>query len=111
MNIVFNIVTVLVNIVYFVILNIKLYTDRAIMPDGDKQIWHRSAIDRLDAADKRLLLYLFILGTVVSSISSIMLMFGIKNNVVRIVQLISTIASTIMFIIILLVANATHLKY
>ncbi len=111
MNIVFNIVTVLVNIVYFVILNIKLYTDRAIMPDGDKQIWHRSAIKRLDAADKRFLLYLFILGTVVSSISSIMLMLGIKNNVVRIVQLISTIASTIMFIIILLVANATHPEY
>ena len=111
MNIVFNIVPILFNIVYFVILNIKLYTDHAIMPDGDKQIWHRSAIDRLDAADKRFLLYLLILGAVVSTISSIMLMLGIKNNVVRIIQLISTIVSMIMFIVILLVANATHPKY
>ena len=111
MNIVFNIVPILVNIVYLIILNIKLYTDHAIMPDGDEQFWQRSAIDRLDVADKRILLYLFILGAVVSCISSIMLMLGIKNNVVRIIQLISTIVSTTMFIIVLLVANATHPKY
>ena len=46
------ILSILVNIVYFVVLNLAIYTDRAVMPAGNIREWHRSPIDRLDMADQ-----------------------------------------------------------
>ncbi len=106
-----SIISIAVNLICFIILNIKLYTDRAMMPDGEEQEWSRSPIDRLDMADKQFLLYLFIISAVVSLVSSLLVIFGIKHKIVNTVRLISTILSTVIFIIILITANGIHPKY
>ncbi|MCR4642406.1 MAG: hypothetical protein K5697_10310 [Lachnospiraceae bacterium] len=106
-----SIISVIANIVYFIVLNIDLYTDRATMPDGNRHVWHRSAIDRLDAADNRILLYLFLFVAAVNIISAILFFFGIKNNVVRIIRLASLIVSSLLFVIILIYSGGVHPTY
>ena len=106
-----SIISVIANIVYFIVLNIDLYTDRAIMPDGKRHVWHRSAIDRLDVADNRILLYLFLFVAAVNIIIAILFFFVIKNNVVRIIRLASLIVSSLLFVIILIYSGCVHPTY
>ena len=42
-----TILSIIANIAYFVVLNLNIYTDRAMMPTGEVREWHRSPIIRL----------------------------------------------------------------
>ena len=106
-----TILSIIVNITYFVVLNMNIYTDRAMMPTGDVREWHRSPIARLSIADQSFLIYLQIVIAAVSIITSVLFLFGVRNNIIKIIQLVSTIGSTIMFIIIMIVTSNLHAKY
>ena len=106
-----KIISVIANIIFFIVLNMSFYTDRAMMPDGNMREWQRSPISRLHIADEAWLLYLQLFFTAVSIITATLLMFGVKNNMVKIVWIIATIASIIMFIVIMIVTANTHAKY
>ena len=111
MNMLQNILSIIANIVYFVVLNLEIYTDRAPMPGGEIREWRRSPFGRLGVADDMVLVYLQILFAAVSIISSVLLMFGAGNERLRKVQRVSTIASTAVFIIIMIVTSMIHAKY
>ena len=106
-----TILSIILNIAYFVVLNINIYTDRAMMPTGEIREWHRSPIARLNIADQSFLIYLQIVFAAVSIITSVLFLFGVRNNIIKIIQLVSTIGSTIMFIIIMIVTSNLHAKY
>lgn len=105
------ILSIILNIVYFVALNIEFYTDRAMMPTGQVREWRRSPITRLHIADQSFLFYLQIIIAVVSIITSVLLLFGIRNSIIKTVQLVSTIGSTVMFVIIMIVTANSHATY
>ena len=106
-----TILSIILNIAYFVVLNLNIYTDRAMMPTGEIREWHRSPITRLNIADQSFLIYLQIVFAAVSIITSVLFLFGVRNNIIKIIQLVSTIGSTIMFIIIMIVTSNLHAKY
>ena len=106
-----SILFIIINIAYFVVLNINIYTDRAMMQTGEIREWHRSPIARLNIADQSFLIYLQIVFAAVSIITSVLFLFGVRNNIIKIIQLVSTIGSTIMFIIIMIVTSNLHAKY
>ena len=78
-----NILSIIVNVIYFIVLRTELYTDRAMLPDGNMREWQHSPIDRLYAADKPGLLYLQLLFAVVSVITGVLILFGVRNDIVR----------------------------
>ena len=106
-----TILSIILNIAYFVVLNLNIYTDRAMMPTGEIREWHRSPITRLNIADQSFLIYLQIVFAAVSIITSVLFLFGVRNNIIKIIQLVSTIGSTIVFIIIMIVTSNLHAKY
>ena len=106
-----TILSIIVNITYFVVLNMNIYTDRAMMPTGDVREWHRSPIARLSIADQSFLIYLQIVIAAVSIITSVLFLFGIRNKTIRTIQLVSVIGSTIVFIIIMIVTSNSFAKY
>ena len=106
-----TILSIIVNITYFVVLNMNIYTDRAMMPTGDVREWHRSPIARLSIADQSFLIYLQIVIAAVSIITSVLFLFGVRNKTIRTIQLISVIGSTIVFIIIMIVTSNSFAKY
>ena len=106
-----SILSILLNIAYVVVLNISFYTDRAPMPTGQFREWHRSPLDRLNIADQSWLFYLQIVLAAVSVITSVLRLFGVRGRALNTVQLISTIASTIVFLIIMIVTSNAHAKY
>ena len=106
-----SILFIIINIAYFVVLNINIYTDRAMMQTGEIREWHRSPIARLNIADQSFLIYLQIVFAAVSIITSVLFLFGVRNNIIKIIQLVSTIGSTIVFIIIMIVTSDLHAKY
>ena len=108
---VISIISIVANIVFFVVLNLEIYTDRAPMPDGSIREWSRSPVARLGIADQSYLFYLQIAIAAVSIVTGILVLIGVKNNIVRIIQIVSSIASLIMFIIIMIVTGNTHVKY
>ncbi|MBR3308954.1 MAG: hypothetical protein IKG00_03560, partial [Lachnospiraceae bacterium] len=57
------------------------------------------------------LIYLQIVFAAVSIITSVLFLFGVRNNIIKIIQLVSTIGSTIVFIIIMIVTSNLHAKY
>ena len=105
------ILSIIVNIGYYVVLNMNIYTDRAMMPTGEVREWHRSPITRLNIADQSFLIYLQIVFAPVSIITSVLLLFGVRNRIIRTIQLVSVIGSTIVFIIIMIVTSNSHAKY
>ena len=106
-----TILSIILNIAYFVVLNLNIYTDRAMMPTGEIREWHRSPVTRLNIADQSFLIYLQIVIAAVSIITSVLFLFGVRNNIIKIIQLVSTIGSTIVFIIIMIVTSNLHAKY
>lgn len=106
-----RILTVIVNAVYVIVLNLDIYTDRAMMPNGQTREWHRSPIARLNISDQSALLYVQLFLIAVSVISAALLMFGIKNDILKKVWIISSVLSTVMFVIIMIVTSNTHAKY
>ena len=106
-----GLISIIVSIVYYAVLNVDLYTDRARMPNGEVSVRQQSPIDRLYAADLSALLYLQLVFAAVSVITGILTLFGVRTRVVRPVQQISTIASTVMFVVILIITGSTHPNY
>ena len=106
-----SILSIIANIAYFVVLNMNIYTDRAMMPTGEIREWHRSPIARLNIADQSLLFYLQMILAVVSIITSVLFLFGVRGRMIRTIQLVSIIGSTIVFIIIMIVTSNSHAKY
>ena len=111
MDIIFSILAIAANIIIMVVLKLELFTDTATMPDGDTREWHWSAFDRLNVADKNWLGYLQIALVAISVISCILVLVGVKHNVVKIIRLVSTICSAVVFAIILIVSFNTHPRY
>ena len=106
-----TILSIIVNITFFVVLNMNIYTDRAMMPTGEVREWHRSPIARLSIADQSFLIYLQIVIAAVSIITSVLFLFGVRNKTIRTIQLVSVIGSTIAFIIIMIVSSNSFAKY
>lgn len=106
-----NILSIIANIVFFVVLNMNIYTDRAMMPNGEVREWQRSPITRLNMADQPFLIYLQIIFTAVSIITSALVLFGVSSKTIKTVQLVSTIGSAVVFIIIMIVTSDSHAKY
>ncbi len=105
------ILSIIADIVFFAVLNLNLYTDKAMMPGGEARQWQRSPIDRLYISDQGVLLYLQIFFAAVSIISSILALCGVKKSVVKRIQLISTLASAAMFLIIMVLTGALQARY
>lgn len=105
------ILSIIANITYFVVLNLNIYTDRAMMPNGEVREWHRNPITRLNIADQSFLIYLQIVLAAVSMITSLLFLFGVRSSIVKTIQLVSIIGSTIVFIIIMIVCSDSHAKY
>lgn len=97
--------------VFWFVLNCQIYTDRAMMPNGQIREWHRSPISRLNIADQTWLVYLQLAAIAVSVISSTAILAGLKNSTVRIIQIVSAGLSVAVFIIIMIVTANTHAKY
>ena len=106
-----SILSIIANIAYFVVLNMNIYTDRATMPTGEIREWHRSPVTRLGIADQSFLFYLQIVLAAASIITSILFLFGVRGRMIRTIQLVSVIGSTIVFIIIMIVTSNSHAKY
>ena len=106
-----TILSIIANIAYFVVLNLNFYTDRAMMPTGEVREWRRSPITRPNISDQSFLVYLQIVLAVVSIITSVLFLFGVRNRMIRTIQLVSVIGSTIVFIIIMIVTSNSHAKY
>ena len=106
-----SILSIIANIAYFVVLNMNIYTDRATMPTGEIREWHRSPIARLNIADQSVLFYLQMILAAVSIITSVLFLFGVRGRMIRTIQLVSVIGSTIIFIIIMIVTSNSHAKY
>ncbi len=106
-----KILTVILNAVYVIVLNLDIYTDRAMMPNGQTREWRRSPIARLNISDQSTLLYVQLFLIAVSVISAVLLMFGIKNDILKKVWIISSVLSAVMFVIIMIVTSNTHAEY
>ena len=110
-NAIWGIISILADTAFFFVMRMDLYTDHYHLPDGEMREHRRSPISSLNHADMNWLYYVEILLMVVSIVTSILMLLGIKNGVVKIIQVISTVASVIMFVVILYVAGNVHLKY
>lgn len=42
-----GIISIVLNIGYFIVMRVEMYTDRAMMANGEMREWQRSPIDRL----------------------------------------------------------------
>lgn len=106
-----SILSIIANAAFIIILNLSIYTDRAMMADGQMREWHRSAISRLYVADQPWLLHLQLAFMAVSMITAILMIFGVRGDAIRLVWIISSIASLIMFIVIMIVTSNIHVHY
>ena len=106
-----SVVSIIANVIYYIILNISLYTDRAAMPDGTIKKWHRSPAARLAIADQSALLYIQLALMIISVVTGFLVIFGVKKRIIRVIQRISMIASAVMFIMIMIVTAKIHVKY
>ena len=111
MEMLLSIVSIIVNIAFFVVLNLDLYTDRAMMPNGQVREWSRSPITRLRISGQSALLYLQIALAAVSVVSAVLVLFGVSSRIVKIVRLVSTVASAVMFIILMIVTGNANVRY
>ena len=106
-----SLISIISNAVYYVILNVQIYTDRAMMPNGEYRTWHRSPVARLNLAGNDWVMYIQVFLMAVSIITSVLVLLGVKNNLLRTVQFVSLAASTVMFFIIMFITINSHAKY
>ena len=106
-----GIISIIANAIYMFVLNLQIYTDRAMMYNGQYREWKRSPVGRLHVADKDWLYVVQIILSAVSVLSGILVLIGVKNDIVRRVQIISLIAATLMFVIIMIVSANIHAEY
>ena len=106
------ILTTAANAAYFAILRIEMFTERYHLPtDGEVHVKTLSPIDRLYHGGNNGLINLEVFLMVVSVAAGILMIVGLRNRAVRMTWIISSIASTVMFIIIMIIAGGTHLVY
>ena len=79
--------------------------------DGGVREWHRSPVARLQIADQSFLFYLQIVLAAVSIISGILLLLGVRRSNMRIIQTVSTIGATVLFVIIMIVTADSNARY
>ena len=108
---VLSIISIIVNIAFNVIIFLKLFTARVHMPDGGLSVYHFSALDKLNAAELTILVYLQILISMVAVILSIFALGKVKADIMKKPQIISFIASVVMFIVLMIVTILIHPKY
>ena len=106
-----SIISIIADILYIVVLNIPLYTDRAVMPGGDFRMWHLSPLQRLQGGDLTFLFYLELLCVAVSIITAILLRAKTGSAVLKKVWAVSSVVSLLLFVTIMIVAANIHLKY
>ena len=105
------ILSMIANAAYLAILNIAFYTDRVKMPTGEIREWHRSPVTRLNLSGQSFLFYLQIVLAAVSILTSVLLMFGVRSSIIKTIQLVSMIGSTVIFVIIMIVTANSHVHY
>ena len=105
------ILSMIANAAYLVILNIAFYTDRVKMPTGEIREWHRSPVTRLNLSGQSFLFYLQIVFAAVSILTSVLLLFGVRSSIIKTIQLVSMIGSTVIFVIIMIVTANSHVHY
>ena len=106
------IISIIVNAVYYYVLNLELYVDRYHLPDGEMGEHSRSPVESLYTADNPALWYLQLLFMLISAATGLLLLFGVNNRIVKIVQIVGTIASTLLFVIILFYTKTSvHPRY
>ncbi len=110
MTLVFEILSIIANIVYFFVLRMELYTDTAILPDGERT-YNYNAITKLSHAGSDGMVSVQFVFAVISVILAILLIAGVKKKIVTIAWIISTAISAILFAAILLYAGSVQLKY
>lgn len=102
-----NILSIIANIVYFAVLNLKIFTVKYMTPDGQVQM-RVSPAERLGVPG---LYVLHLICSVLSIAASVLSMAGARSSTVRAVQIAALIASTVTFIVVLVVSAGTNLKY
>ena len=105
------ILSMIANAAYLIILNIAFYTDRVKMPTGEIREWHRSPVTRLNLSGQSFLFYLQIVLAAVSILTSVLLLFGVRSSIIKTIQLVSMIGSTVIFVIIMIVTANSHVHY
>lgn len=108
---VLSIISIIANITFNIIIFLKLFTARVHMPDGGFSVYHLSALDKLNAAELTILVYLQILISMVAVILSIFVLGKVKADIMKKPQIISFIASVVMFIVLMIVTILIHPKY
>ena len=106
-----SIISIVANVVFFVLMRIEFFTDRYVLPGDDYRERSLSALDKLDQAGKPELVYIYLFFAVICIIASILVMFGLKHSVVKIIRLVSLIASVLVFAFIMFTALFTHATY
>lgn len=106
-----SILSLVLQIVFFAILNTDLYTDRARMPDGRVRVWHRSPISRLHISDQTGFLYLYLFLAAVCILTGILILFGVKQRAVRTIRLAALIGSAAVFILIMILTSDAFVSY
>lgn len=81
------------------------------MPTGEIREWHRSPVTRLNLSGQSFLFYLQIVLAAVSILTSVLLLFGVRSSIIKTIQLVSMIGSTVIFVIIMIVTANSHVHY
>ncbi len=106
-----TVLPIIIDLASFLILNLRLFTDRYTLPDGEERIRQYNAIEKIENGDNTAVLYLQIFFLLISISSTILLALGFKNRIIRLIQLLSTAAVVLLAIIMMIIAANTHLKY
>ena len=109
--IIMSAIAVIANVVYYSVLKTKLYTDHYYLPDEQLHTWQRIPADTLYSANLQGLLSWQMALAIVSVIVSILVLCGVKIKAVQIIQIVSIIASAVLFVTILVIAGGVHLTY
>lgn len=106
-----SVVTVFLNAVFMIVLHLKLFSDRFVLPGEAARTWRRSPVESLQTADMPALLILQYVFVIVSVVSAVLVLFGVKSRTVRIVRLASAVGSAVMFVLILIVSASVRPRY
>ena len=106
-----SVVTVFLNAVFMIVLHLKLFSDRFVLPGEAARTWRRSPVESLQTADMPALLILQYVFVIVSVVSAVLVLFGVKSRTVRIVRLASAVGSAVMFVLIRIVSASVRPRY
>ena len=105
-----NILAIIANIIYYVVLRKELYTIRAILLDGES-VYSYTPIELLSHAGNDSLAKFQFVFAVISIALSVVMAVGFRKKFVDIAWIISTVVATVLFAAILLYAGSVNLVY